>query len=240
MTPRWFGPHPRAGREWKVRALAVSEADCQRRRIVITGRPVSRRGGRISSAAIIRYFRPRLAVDPTSAESPAGSRPSTAASVKNYFESRRLVSLHGPLPSLPGGGAPMASPILVQRVAEGVVPGGGIGDAAGPAGRGGSEETEFYLVDLLDGFVGSERLFVESSDGSISEEPLALILLRALAAERRERARPPEAARRHLALRLGLLRRLAGPLGGGRRLLPRHGRAGLRGPGRVGARRRPR
>ena len=51
-----------------------------------------------------------------------------------------------------------------------------------------AQETEFYLVDLLTGFVGSERLFVEQADGSVREEPLALILLRALEADRRERA----------------------------------------------------
>jgi hypothetical protein len=51
------------------------------------------------------------------------------------------------------------------------------------------EETEFYLVDLLTSFVGSERLFVEQPDGTAQEEPLAFILLRALAAERRERAK---------------------------------------------------
>lgn len=51
------------------------------------------------------------------------------------------------------------------------------------------EETEFYLVELLTGFVASERLYVEQPDGTRQEEPLALILLRAMAAERRERAR---------------------------------------------------
>jgi hypothetical protein len=50
------------------------------------------------------------------------------------------------------------------------------------------EETEFYLVDLLTSFVPSERLFVEQPDGSVQDEALALILLRAMAAERRERA----------------------------------------------------
>lgn len=50
------------------------------------------------------------------------------------------------------------------------------------------EETEWYLVDLLTGFVASERLFVEQPDGTLAEEPLALILLRAMAVERRERA----------------------------------------------------
>ena len=49
-------------------------------------------------------------------------------------------------------------------------------------------ETEYYLVDLLSSFVSSERLFVEQADGTAQEEPLALILLRAMAAERRERA----------------------------------------------------
>lgn len=49
-------------------------------------------------------------------------------------------------------------------------------------------ETEFYLVELLTSFVSSERLFVEQPDGTAREEPLALILLRAMAAERRERA----------------------------------------------------
>jgi hypothetical protein len=48
-------------------------------------------------------------------------------------------------------------------------------------------ETEFYLVELLTSFVSAERLFVEQPDGSVQEEPLALILLRAMAAERRER-----------------------------------------------------
>ncbi|HEX9241569.1 MAG TPA: hypothetical protein VF875_03915 [Anaeromyxobacter sp.] len=50
------------------------------------------------------------------------------------------------------------------------------------------EVTEFYLVNLLAGFLESERLFVEEEDGSIRREPLALILLRALGAERRARA----------------------------------------------------
>ncbi len=49
-------------------------------------------------------------------------------------------------------------------------------------------ETEFYLVDLLTGFTASDRLFVEGPDGSVGTEPLALILLRALEADRRERA----------------------------------------------------
>ncbi len=49
------------------------------------------------------------------------------------------------------------------------------------------EVTEFYLVNLLAGFLERERLFVEEADGTVHEEPLALILLRALQAERRER-----------------------------------------------------
>jgi len=50
------------------------------------------------------------------------------------------------------------------------------------------EETEFYLVEVLTGFLASERLFAEQPDGSVAAEPLALILLKAMAAERRERA----------------------------------------------------
>ncbi len=43
-------------------------------------------------------------------------------------------------------------------------------------------ETEFYLVDLLAKFLVTERLRVEQADGSVREEPLAIILLRALEA----------------------------------------------------------
>jgi hypothetical protein len=43
-------------------------------------------------------------------------------------------------------------------------------------------ETEFYLVELLAKFLESERLHVEQADGSVREEALALILLRALEA----------------------------------------------------------
>lgn len=50
------------------------------------------------------------------------------------------------------------------------------------------EVTEFYLVNLLAGFLERERLFVEEADGTVREEPLALILLRALQADRRTRA----------------------------------------------------
>jgi hypothetical protein len=50
------------------------------------------------------------------------------------------------------------------------------------------EVTEFYLVHLLAGFLAGERLYVAEPDGSVTEEPLALILLRALQADRRTRA----------------------------------------------------
>ena len=50
------------------------------------------------------------------------------------------------------------------------------------------EVTEFYLVNLLAGFLEREKLFAEAPDGSALEEPLALVLLRALAEERRLRA----------------------------------------------------
>lgn len=50
------------------------------------------------------------------------------------------------------------------------------------------EETEFYLVELLTGFVATERAPGDHPDGSLQDEPLALILLKAMAAERRERA----------------------------------------------------
>ncbi len=50
------------------------------------------------------------------------------------------------------------------------------------------EVTEFYLVNLLAGFLEKERLFVEQPDGTVVAEPLALILLRAVEADRRERA----------------------------------------------------
>jgi hypothetical protein len=51
------------------------------------------------------------------------------------------------------------------------------------------EATEFYLVNLLAGFLESERLFVEEAEGTVQAEPLAMILLRALSADRRARAR---------------------------------------------------
>jgi len=49
------------------------------------------------------------------------------------------------------------------------------------------EVTEFYLVNVLTGFLERERLFVEDAEGNVEAEPLALILLRALQAEKRER-----------------------------------------------------
>jgi len=49
------------------------------------------------------------------------------------------------------------------------------------------EVTEFYLVNLLAGFLERERLFVENEDGTVTAEPLALILLRALEGDRRTR-----------------------------------------------------
>jgi hypothetical protein len=50
------------------------------------------------------------------------------------------------------------------------------------------EVTEFYLVNLLAGFLEREKLFVEEPDGTVTAEPLALLLLRAFDADRRERA----------------------------------------------------
>jgi hypothetical protein len=50
------------------------------------------------------------------------------------------------------------------------------------------EVTEFYLVNLLAGFLEREKLFVEEPDGAVTAEPLALLLLRAFDADRRERA----------------------------------------------------
>ena len=50
------------------------------------------------------------------------------------------------------------------------------------------EATEFYLVNLLAGFLSKERLYVTDADGRVEAEPLALILLRAAQADRRARA----------------------------------------------------
>jgi hypothetical protein len=51
------------------------------------------------------------------------------------------------------------------------------------------EATEFYLVNLLAGFLDRERLFVQEADGTVRAEPLALILLRALEGDRLRRVR---------------------------------------------------
>ncbi len=48
--------------------------------------------------------------------------------------------------------------------------------------------TEFYLVNLLSEFVDPERVWVRREDGSLDEEPLALVLARALEGARQERA----------------------------------------------------
>ena len=47
--------------------------------------------------------------------------------------------------------------------------------------------TEYYLVELLSGFIESEKLYATASDGSLDEEPLAFILQRALEGERAQR-----------------------------------------------------
>jgi hypothetical protein len=49
------------------------------------------------------------------------------------------------------------------------------------------EVTEFYLVNVLTRFLERERLDVEDGEGRVTEEPLALILLRALQSDRRAR-----------------------------------------------------
>lgn len=50
-----------------------------------------------------------------------------------------------------------------------------------------ADVTEYYLVNLLAGFLETERLYVREGDGSLQQEPLALILRRALEGEGRER-----------------------------------------------------
>lgn len=50
------------------------------------------------------------------------------------------------------------------------------------------DETEFYLVNLLSEYVDPQRVWVRSEDGTLQQEPLALILARALEAHREERA----------------------------------------------------
>ncbi len=49
------------------------------------------------------------------------------------------------------------------------------------------EETEFYLVNLLARFLEREQLFVETPEGGAEAVPLAVILMRALAADRPRR-----------------------------------------------------
>jgi hypothetical protein len=63
-----------------------------------------------------------------------------------------------------------------------------VGDVLAHRGLRVQEETEFYLVNLLASFLEKERLFVEEADGEVRAEPLALVLLRALQADRRARA----------------------------------------------------
>lgn len=48
------------------------------------------------------------------------------------------------------------------------------------------DQTEFYLVNLLSEFVDPEKLWVRSEDGTLQQEPLALILATALEAQRKE------------------------------------------------------
>jgi hypothetical protein len=62
-----------------------------------------------------------------------------------------------------------------------------VGDALSHRRLAIQEETEFYLVNLLAGFLERERLFVEEEDGSVTAEPLALVLLKALQGDRRTR-----------------------------------------------------
>ncbi|MFN7133184.1 MAG: hypothetical protein ACK4N5_13985 [Myxococcales bacterium] len=49
------------------------------------------------------------------------------------------------------------------------------------------EMTEFYLVDLLSRFMDAEALFSRNSEGQLEQEPLALILARALEGTREQR-----------------------------------------------------
>ena len=57
-----------------------------------------------------------------------------------------------------------------------------VGDVLSHRGLSVQPETEFYLVDVLARFLERERLHVQQPDGTIREEPLAIILLRALEA----------------------------------------------------------
>lgn len=52
-----------------------------------------------------------------------------------------------------------------------------------------AEVTEYYLVNLLAQFTDVERLFDREPDGTLQQEPLALILARALEAGRDEQVR---------------------------------------------------
>lgn len=81
----------------------------------------------------------------------------------------------------------MSGPILVQASAKGWFR-ERVGEVLTARRIRVRAETELYLADLLDGFLATGRLYVERPDGTVEAEPLALILLKALAAERRERA----------------------------------------------------
>jgi hypothetical protein len=48
------------------------------------------------------------------------------------------------------------------------------------------DQTEFYLVNLLSEFVDPEKLWVRGEDGTLQQEPLALILATALEAQRKD------------------------------------------------------
>jgi hypothetical protein len=50
-----------------------------------------------------------------------------------------------------------------------------------------ADVTEYYLVNLLAGFLETDRLYVREADGGLRDEPLALILQKALEGEGRER-----------------------------------------------------
>jgi hypothetical protein len=63
-----------------------------------------------------------------------------------------------------------------------------VSDALSQRGLKVQEVTEFYLVNLLAGFLEREKLFGDAPGGSVVEQPLALVLLRALAEDRRIRA----------------------------------------------------
>lgn len=52
-----------------------------------------------------------------------------------------------------------------------------------------AEVTEFYLVNLLSEFLETERLFVREEDGTLQQEPLALVLGRALEGQGAEQER---------------------------------------------------